>query len=115
MKRQYSFRIRLFGYLLLVFLTFTMLIFLFQYKRERDYRRIQLEQGLDQVSLITHNYVMEMGLSKKGDYGQITELIKSLPDSNVRITLIDPAGGVLFDSEVSDHRPVIAIFSMGHD
>ena len=97
-----SFRNNLFLYYSIVFLLFTALILLYLYKREKDYRIEALNIELDNITLITDNYIKANGIDKTGDYRKIDSLIGLLPQSNLRVTIVAHSGNVLFDSFVHE-------------
>jgi len=97
-----SFRNNLFLYYSIVFLLFTALILLYLFKREKDYRIEALNVELDNITLITDNYIKANGIDKTGDYGKIDSLIGLLPQSNLRVTIVAHSGNVLFDSFVHE-------------
>jgi two-component system OmpR family sensor kinase/two-component system phosphate regulon sensor histidine kinase PhoR len=110
-----SFRGEIFFYFIIVFILFTAAILTFQYQREKKYRTAQLENTLDNITEITHRFVKQNHLIETNQVDRIGELQKIIPQANIRITLIDAAGEVLYDSSVEDythmenhlHRPEI--------
>ncbi len=102
MSVKLNFRRRLFIYLLLIFLVFTFLILVFQANREKEFKRSQLENTLDNITVITNNYLQKQNIFETGNYESVNSLVEILPQSDVRITIIDAKGSVLFDSEVED-------------
>jgi len=98
-----TFRNRVFTYYFLVFIVFTVFILLFQYYREREYRRDRFEAVLDNVSGLTHNYIEKEQLNDSVGFDGLTNLIAIVPLPNVRITIIDKEGNVLFDSDVDNY------------
>lgn len=99
-----TFRNRIFTYYFLVFIVFTVVIILFQYYREREFRRDRFEAILDNVSGITHNYIIENGLNDSTGFDDLDQLVDIIPVPNVRITIIDMDGVVLYDSDVGDYQ-----------
>lgn len=99
-----TFRNRIFTYYFIVFIVFTVFIVLFQYYREREYRHDRFEAVLDNVSGMAHNYIEKNGLGDSGDFDELNELVEIVPVPNVRLTIIDKTGRVLFDSDVSDYE-----------
>ncbi|MDT8401014.1 MAG: ATP-binding protein [Bacteroidales bacterium] len=97
------FRNRIFTYYFLVFIIFTVFIVLFQYYREREYRRERFKAILDNVSGTTQNYIRENQLGQEPGFDELHELIRIIPVANLRITIIDKEGKVLFDSDVEDY------------
>jgi len=98
------FRNRIFTYYFLVFITFTIFIVLFQYYREREYRRDRLKAILENVSLTADNYIREKGMDRATGYDSLDALMEILPVPDLRLTLIDKEGNVLYDSDVGDYR-----------
>jgi two-component system OmpR family sensor kinase/two-component system phosphate regulon sensor histidine kinase PhoR len=99
-----SFRGEIFFYYIIVFILFTSAILAFQYTREKNYRIAQLENTLDNISEITHRFILQQRLIEKNELDQITALSGILPQPNVRITLISNTGKVLYDSFVKDYN-----------
>lgn len=99
-----TFRNRIFTYYFLVFIIFTVVIVLFQYYREREYRRDRFEAVLDNVSGIVHNYIVDNELNDSTGFDELNDLVAVVPVNNLRITIIDHSGDVFFDSDVSDYR-----------
>jgi two-component system OmpR family sensor kinase/two-component system phosphate regulon sensor histidine kinase PhoR len=97
-----SFRNNLFLYYSVVFLLFTVLILLYLYKREKDYRIQALNDELNNITLLTDNYIKVNNIVKSGDYRIIDSLIKLIPQPNLRITIVSLSGDVLFDSFVRE-------------
>lgn len=111
-----SFRNRLFLYYSVIFLIFTSLILAYLYKREKDYRTGTLNDELYNITRITDSYIISNSIYEKSDYVIIDSLVKLLPQSNLRITIIDTSGIVLYDSYVHNwesmenhkYRPEVA-------
>jgi hypothetical protein len=101
-KINRTFRSRIFFSFVLVFLIFTITIFLYQYKREREYKAAQLENSLDNITVVTHNYIEKYDVIKTGEYFLLDSLIELLPDLDQRVTIIDSKGIVLYDNFVKD-------------
>ena len=99
-----SFRYRLFISFSTIFTIFTLLVLIFQYDREKKFKIAQLENTLDNITEIAHNYLVENAVVESGNFLQLDSLLAILPAENIRFTLISPAGKVLFDSEVSGYR-----------
>jgi two-component system OmpR family sensor kinase/two-component system phosphate regulon sensor histidine kinase PhoR len=110
-----TFRGEIFFYFIIVFILFTISILTFQYQREKKYRTAQLENTLDNITEITHRFVEQNLLLETSQIDRIGELQQIIPQPNIRITLIDSSGNVLYDSSVADysqmenhlHRPEI--------
>lgn len=88
---------------------------LFQYKREKDFKRDQIEISLNNIAELTYNYIERKGLDQSKDLSSLDSLYLYIPDDNIRITVLDKSGKVLYDSEVKQvikmenhlHRPEI--------
>ncbi len=112
-----QYRQKLFIYLSSIFLVFTVLVMFFQYNRERSFKREQMEMNLDNVAELTYNYIEKKKLGAGNSYSGLDSLYYYIPTSNIRITIINKLGTVLYDSEVSDpgkmenhlHRPEIQV------
>jgi len=98
------FRNRIFTYYLLLFIVFAVFVVLFQYYREKEYRKDRFEAVLDNVAGLSHNYILENDLGGPAGFDALDSLIDIVPVPNVRITIIDTDGEVLFDSDVSNYH-----------
>ncbi|MBA7544258.1 hypothetical protein ES705_36610 [subsurface metagenome] len=103
MLKKLSFRQKLFIYLSLVFTVFTVLVLVFQYEREKDFRKSQLENTLDNITELTHKYIKKNVLTESGNFKLLDSLKSIIPGPNIRITVISPRGFVLYDSEVTNY------------
>jgi len=101
---QQSFRRKIFYYFIAVFLLFTVAILLYQLQREKSYKAGQLENTLRDVAEVTHNYIEHFGLMNSGDFNKADTLKILIPQQNIRITIIDKRGVVLYDSFVYDYK-----------
>ena len=112
-----KYRQKLFVYLSGIFLLFTTLVLFLQYNREKSFKREQMEMNLDNIAELTYNYIEKKNLDPKTSYSQLDSLYYYIPTNNIRITIINMFGKVLYDSEVSDpskmenhlHRPEIKL------
>lgn len=110
-----AYRKKLFVYLSAIFIVFTILVLLFQYKREKDFKRDQIEINLNNIAELTYNFIERKNLDVKSDLSPLDSLYLYLPIENIRVTVLDRAGKVLYDTEVKDvmrmenhlHRPEI--------
>jgi two-component system phosphate regulon sensor histidine kinase PhoR len=98
-----SFRQRIFLYFLGIFLFFTSVIVVFQYEREKKYRSAQLENTLDNITEITHLFIIHNRISENGNFHMVDSLTTILPQSNIRISIFNHQGVVLYDSFVKDY------------
>lgn len=103
MLLKLKFQQRLFISFSVIFIIFTVLVLAFQFQREKGFRKSQLESRLDHITVLTHNYIQSNEISESGNFRMIDSLAGIIPGLNTRITVIDPQGAVLYDSEVSDY------------
>jgi signal transduction histidine kinase len=97
-----TFRNRIFINFFLVFSIFTLLVLTYQYDREKSYRTGQLENSLDNISEVTHRYIVYKKIYPSGNFRALDTLKQLLPITNIRLTIIDKNGNVLYDSFVND-------------
>jgi two-component system OmpR family sensor kinase/two-component system phosphate regulon sensor histidine kinase PhoR len=84
-------------------LLFTVAILLFQLQREREFKKAQLENTLENVTEVAHNFIEFYRLNNTGDFGRADTLKSLIPQKNIRLTIIDKKGKVLYDSFVDDY------------
>ncbi|QIA06799.1 sensor histidine kinase [Draconibacterium halophilum] len=104
MPIQQTFRKKIFYYFIAVFLSFTVAILLFQLQREKDYKTSQLENTLRNVTEVAHNYIEHYELMKKQNFSSADTLKVLIPQDNIRLTIIDKRGIVLYDSFVYEYK-----------
>ncbi len=66
MLPKMSIRRKLFISFSVIFIMFTILVLLFQYQREKDFRTGQLENTLDNITELTHQFIAENAISESG-------------------------------------------------
>lgn len=109
-------------YLLLVFILFLVIIFYSEYRNERKYRIEALNKELDGYATLIDNYIRINTDADFKDNIKLSPLLQMLPDTNMRVTLIDISGKVFFDSRRRDisnmenhlSRPEISSASANH-
>lgn len=103
MPFQKSFRRKIFAYFIGVFLFFSLAVLMFEYQRERSYKAAQLESTLENTAEIAHNFIQYYGLGERKSFS-MADTLKALIQPNVRLTIIDKTGLVLYDSFVPDYQ-----------
>ncbi len=104
MFKKLSFRKKLTLYLSIIFIIFTILVLLFQYEREKDFRKKQLENTLDNINELVYKSIRNFNIEETGDFDLLDSIKPIIPGENIRITIINFEGVVLYDSEVSDYE-----------
>jgi len=100
--KKFSFRRKLFVYFFSVFLVFTLIIVVFQFSREKKYRVNQLDNTLKNITQITQKFISHNSLSKNNNFILLDSLSNILPQPDVRLTVINTHGVVLYDNSVKD-------------
>lgn len=106
-----NFNRRLFLYFFSIFFVMLIIICFFQYQREKEFRTEQLDHQLSTYNFTINKYIEEKSLS----WESLEAYVHLFPDTNLRVTIIDTTGVVLFDSFVKKgvqlenhlHRPEI--------
>ncbi|MEE4196761.1 MAG: ATP-binding protein [Bacteroidales bacterium] len=101
MLRKFSFQRRLFIYFFSVFLSFTIIILVFQYLREKKYRVDQLNSNLEIISETIHKFIEKNNLYPEKLYAA-DSLLDIIPQPELRITIIDKTGAVFYDNFVEN-------------
>jgi two-component system OmpR family sensor kinase/two-component system phosphate regulon sensor histidine kinase PhoR len=95
-----TYRQRIFGYFLLIFLLFAGGVVLIEQRQERQFRTADLEARLDGYTEIIHEFISRNRLFEDS-IGRVNELSLLMPE-HIRISVIDNEGQVLFDNEITD-------------
>lgn len=97
-----SFRKRILGYFLLIFVLYTACIIYFEQNQEREFRTEVLQERLDGYSELVHNYIQLSKLDATS-LSELSPIVASMP-LEVRITIIDNEGKVLYDKDVKNYN-----------
>jgi signal transduction histidine kinase len=105
-RYRISFSQRLFWSIFAMFLGFTTCFLLFQYQREHEFAEEKLNNMLDNYN---HQLYQIINNSKAQDVtGSVKFFISEIAQKDLRVTIIDPQGKVLFDnsdaSEFNNHN-----------
>jgi two-component system OmpR family sensor kinase/two-component system phosphate regulon sensor histidine kinase PhoR len=87
-----------------IFVVVAVLIISYLFRREKDYRIATLNDELNNITKIVDNYININSLNQSGNYRLIGSLYTLLPLPNLRISIIDTTGNVLYDSSVPDYE-----------
>jgi signal transduction histidine kinase len=93
---------RLFLFFFFIVLLFSILIGGFQYHQERAYRREKLEYALNIYAEQVQELIKQKKLTERNQYGALDSLRSLMPDRNIRLSVINANGQVLYDSYVND-------------
>lgn len=97
-----SYSRRLFFYLFSVFVLFTLLVVVFQSNREKEFRKSQLENTLDNITRLTQGYILDNDLYNNKELESLDSLMRIIPYDGIRVTVIGSDGVVIYDSEVEN-------------
>ncbi|KOH43344.1 sensor histidine kinase [Sunxiuqinia dokdonensis] len=101
LKRR-TYKHRIFIYFFAAFIFFMIAILAFQFNREKRYRTDQLENTLDNIAGFTHRYIEHYNIIPEQNFARLDTVKYLIPESNIRVTVIDGKGEVLYDSFVPD-------------
>lgn len=104
MPSALNFKWKLFLYYSSIFLIVTATFIAFQYKRERKFRIDQLENSLNSITDLTHNFLDKNNVIDRNELQLMDSLLAIVPMKEPRITVIDNKGKVIYDSFVQDYE-----------
>ncbi len=104
MNVRLNYKQKLFLYFFIVFLVFTIVIGLFQYNREKKYKTDQLETTLNIYNSLVHNFIENNAIYSTQKYRMLDSLVGIFHQQDIRVTVIDFDGKVLYDSFVKDYE-----------
>jgi len=93
---------KFFIYYFLLLVAFVLSMIAFQNKREHHFRIAQLTATLNEYTDLTNRYIIRHSLDKENSYSRIDSLKTLIPPNDVRITVIDFNGKVLYDNTLAD-------------
>lgn len=97
-RHRIPFSQRLFWSVFFMFLGFTVCFLLFQYQREREFAQEKLNNVLS-----NYNYQLFRKCQQSTDINQtVISFMDDIPQKDLRVTIIDPFGDVLFDNSGTD-------------
>ena len=97
-RHRIPFSQRLFWSVFFMFLGFKVCFLLFQYQREREFAQEKLNNVLS-----NYNYQLFRKCQQSTDINQtVISFMDDIPQKDLRVTIIDPSGDVLFDNSGTD-------------
>ncbi|MDS1031442.1 ATP-binding protein [Porphyromonadaceae sp. NP-X] len=87
---------KIFLYFFSIFFVLFVIVTYFQYRREKEFSRLQLDGQLNSYVHTIHNFIQ----SEKPTWEELTRFVRLFPDSTLRVTIIDSLGNVIFDSSL---------------
>ena len=97
-RHRIPFSQRLFWSVFFMFLGFTVCFLLFQYQREREFAQEKLNNVLS-----NYNYQLFRKCQQSTDINKtVISFMDDIPQKDLRVTIIDPSGDVLFDHSGTD-------------
>lgn len=97
-RHRIPFSQRLFWSVFFMFLGFTVCFLLFQYQREREFAQEKLNNVLS-----NYNYQLFRKCQQSTDINQtVISFMDDIPQKDLRVTIIDSSGDVLFDNSGTD-------------
>jgi len=96
--RSLSFNKRLFFYFFSLFFVFSLIVMIFQYNREKSFRIQTLNVLLKNKNELVYNYIKE----NQGNLNYLDQFVRLFPQKDIRITIIDLSGKVIYDNNVKD-------------
>ncbi|HLN22118.1 MAG TPA: HAMP domain-containing sensor histidine kinase [Bacteroidales bacterium] len=97
-----KFRNKLFIYYSAVFILFTLMIGIYLYYNEKEFRTETLNDELLNITKTVDNFIKVNSIQEKGSYKLLDSLIGILPHADLRITIIGNQGDILYDSSVEN-------------
>ncbi|MBS4013758.1 MAG: GHKL domain-containing protein [Bacteroidetes bacterium] len=104
MRRKIPYKVKLFLYFFVVFISFTSVITGFQYNREKQFKIRELESLLNSYTDFANSYFQHKAIFEENNEHWLDSLIKILPRKDIRLTVIDFEGTVLYDSYYHDFK-----------
>lgn len=109
MLKHKTYRQRVFIYFFSAFLLFFFAVLVFQYSREKQYKEGRLDNTLNNTAEFTSRYIHHNNLDNKENlsnsenFRQLDSILYMFSEPQIRITVINKSGKVLYDSFVKDN------------
>lgn len=85
---------KIFLYFFSIFFILFVIVTYFQYHREKEFSRSQLDGQLNSYVHTIHNFIQ----SEQPTWEELSRFVHLFPDSTLRVTIVDSLGNVIFDS-----------------
>ncbi len=89
-------------YIISFFLLFAGILMVSEFIHEKKFRIEALNEKLENYARLTYSFIESNKLPKSNDFSQIDSLVALISNKFIRITVIDPQGRVLYDSQVDN-------------
>lgn len=96
-----SFKLKLVGYFLVVFTLYTIGVIYFEQQENKKQKTEALQARLDGYTELVHHYIVQ-NPHEADSLAFITPIVKAMP-SDVRVTVIDNDGKVLYDNDITNY------------
>lgn len=96
-----TYKQRLFFWFFIIFVSFTLVLILFEQSEEKSYRTQALESKLNGYTEIIHSYIEQASLMQNADIRKVDTLAMILPPE-IRISIINKDGNVIYDKDIND-------------
>jgi two-component system OmpR family sensor kinase/two-component system phosphate regulon sensor histidine kinase PhoR len=87
----------------LLFLAFLLSVLFYQSQHEKQFRIFLLENRLDGYTELIDKYIKQENLSTTAQLANLDSLKKLIPPSEIRITVLDTQGAVMYDNTVPNY------------
>jgi len=94
-----TFKSNLFTFYTVLFLVLTLPAFNYMYKIDKESRVELLNESLVSITKLVNNYITSNGLADSTNFSRVAEIVRILPQKEVRISVIGSDGTIKFDSE----------------
>jgi len=102
MKLLYTYSKRWLVYVVSLLLLFTVVLLVSEYRHEKKFRTQALNDELDNYTVLVNNFLQRYNMIPARDFSQLDSIAGLISKRALRITIINPDGDVLYDSEVKN-------------
>ncbi len=102
MKFFYTYSKKWLIYVASFLLLFTSVLLVSEYRHEKRFRTEALNEELDNYTVLINNYLHRYSMISTRDFSPLDSINRLISKRSLRITIIDLAGEVLYDSQVKN-------------